>query len=63
MILTTECALIDIKRKTQVAVQWVAVCQEWCKIKENLYIKSVSFNNERFSFTLYQHSPIKIIRV
>jgi chaperonin GroEL len=26
MILTTECALIDIKR-TQVAVQWV-VCQE-----------------------------------
>jgi hypothetical protein len=34
MILTTECALIDIKR-TQVAVQWV-VCQEWCKIKENI---------------------------
>jgi chaperonin GroEL len=28
MILTTECALIDIKRKTQVVVQWVAVCQE-----------------------------------
>jgi hypothetical protein len=29
MILTTECALIDIKEeKTQVAVQWVAVCQE-----------------------------------
>jgi chaperonin GroEL len=27
MILTTECALTS-KRKTQVAVQWVAVCQE-----------------------------------
>jgi hypothetical protein len=44
------------KRKTQVAVQWVAVCQEWCKIKETLY-KSVSFNNGT-DFLFYTTQPL-----
>jgi hypothetical protein len=28
MILTTECALIDIKEETEAECQWVAVCRE-----------------------------------
>jgi chaperonin GroEL len=28
MILTTECALIDIKEENAGGIQWVAVCQE-----------------------------------
>jgi hypothetical protein len=59
--LTTECA--DYQRGKQVAVQWVAVCQNDVKSKKTYYKKSVSFITRRiFCLFLYQ-TALKIIRV